>query len=46
MHIAIDTGMNRIGLKSKEEFEKVLKLCSTDIFQIDGVFTHFATADG
>lgn len=45
VHIAIDTGMNRIGLKSKEEFEKVLKLCSTDIFQIDGVFTHFATAD-
>ena len=33
VHIAIDTGMNRIGLKSKEEFEKVLKLCSTKLLK-------------
>lgn len=45
VHMKIDTGMNRIGFKTKEEFEEVLKECSSDIFQIDGIFTHFATAD-
>lgn len=45
VHLKIDTGMNRLGLKSKEEFEEVLQICSKPIFQIDGVFTHFATAD-
>ena len=45
VHIKIDSGMNRIGFKSKEEFEHVLQTYSKDIFQIDGVFTHFATAD-
>ena len=45
MHIKIDTGMNRIGLKTKTEFEDVLRNYPKDIFQIDGVFTHFATAD-
>jgi len=45
VHIKIDTGMNRIGFKDKESFEEVCQQCSSDIFQIDGVFTHFATAD-
>lgn len=45
VHIKIDTGMNRIGLKSKEEFEDILQACKSSIFQVDGVFTHFATAD-
>lgn len=45
VHIKIDTGMNRLGIKSKEEFEDILCSCPSHIFQIDGVFTHFATAD-
>lgn len=45
VHIKIDTGMNRIGIKSKEEYQELLKSCSPDIFQLDGIFTHFATAD-
>ncbi len=45
VHIKIDTGMNRIGLKSQEEFEDILTHCQNSIFQVDGVFTHFATAD-
>lgn len=45
VHIKIDSGMNRIGLKTKEEFEYALNINSKDVFQIDGVFTHFATAD-
>ena len=45
VHIKIDSGMNRLGFKTKEEFEDVLKICSSHIFEVDGVFTHFATAD-
>ena len=45
VHIKVDTGMNRLGFKSKEEFEEVLKMCPAHIFKIEGVFTHFATAD-
>lgn len=45
VHIKIDSGMNRLGLKSKEEFEEVLDICSKGPFQVEGVFTHFATAD-
>ena len=45
VHIKIDTGMNRIGFKTKEDFEYVLSCCSKDVFDVDGVFTHFATAD-
>lgn len=45
VHIKIDTGMNRIGLKSKAEFEDILACCQNSMFQVDGVFTHFATAD-
>lgn len=45
VHLKIDTGMNRLGLKSKSEFEEVLHTCQKSIFQVDGVFTHFATAD-
>lgn len=45
VHIKIDTGMNRLGFKSKEEFEDILNMCPSHIFHITGVFTHFATAD-
>lgn len=45
VHLKIDSGMNRIGFKNKEEFEHILSTYSKDVFQIDGVFTHFATAD-
>lgn len=45
VHIKIDTGMNRLGFKTREEFEYILSMCPPHIFQVDGVFTHFATAD-
>ena len=46
VHIKLDTGMNRIGFKTKEEVEEALLLMSNKQFTIDGIFTHFATADG
>lgn len=46
LHIKLDTGMNRIGLKGKEEFECVLNLLSQhDLLKVEGVFTHYGAAD-
>lgn len=45
IHIKLDTGMNRIGIKTKEEFLSVLDKTNPSSFIVDGVFTHFATAD-
>jgi alanine racemase (EC 5.1.1.1) len=45
IHVKIDTGMNRMGLKTKAEFIKALHMTNTSMFVVDGVFTHFATAD-
>ncbi|MBR7554637.1 alanine racemase [Allobacillus sp. GCM10007491] len=47
IHIKIDSGMGRIGIKTKEEayavIEEVTKFSSE--FEMSGIFTHFATAD-
>lgn len=45
VHIKVDTGMGRIGI-SPDEFEEFYQLIdSKQWIAIDGVFTHFATAD-
>lgn len=45
-HLAIDTGMNRIGMKcDKDGIELVKKIMSYDGIEITGIFSHFATAD-
>lgn len=44
-HIKIDTGMNRLGIKTREDFETLLNLYPESVLQVDGVFTHFAAAD-
>ena len=46
VHIKLDTGMHRIGLMSKEELSTLLRLVNPDKFNVEGIFTHFATADG
>lgn len=46
VHIKLDTGMNRIGLKTKEEFEDVLHILSTNPeIMVEGVFTHYGASD-
>ncbi len=46
VHIKIDTGMGRIGVTTISEFLSLYELIgSTDGLMLDGVFTHFATAD-
>lgn len=43
-HIKIDTGMNRLGIKDKDEFNEIVKLIKeNDNIYLEGLFTHFAT---
>ncbi|MCM3729029.1 alanine racemase [Neobacillus cucumis] len=46
LHIKVDTGMGRIGVRSREELSTVEQLILGDKrFHFEGIFTHFATAD-
>mgnify|MGYP004513930285 FL=1 len=46
IHIAVDTGMSRIGLTPDESGAEIIKKISElGNIVIDGIFTHFATAD-
>lgn len=46
IHIAVDTGMNRIGFRDCAESADIIKKISTlPNIEIEGVFTHFACAD-
>lgn len=46
IHIEVDTGMGRVGLKPEDvlKFVKVIKAEYTNL-EIEGVFTHFSSAD-
>ncbi|KHF39072.1 alanine racemase [Halalkalibacter okhensis] len=46
IHIKFDTGMGRVGLRTKEEVAPLLQLLSEHKqFELVGIYTHFATAD-
>ncbi|PWA06986.1 alanine racemase [Pueribacillus theae] len=47
LHLEIDTGMSRLGIRDRGEAERVLQLFkeNADAFTLEGVYTHFATAD-
>ncbi|MED3622894.1 alanine racemase [Neobacillus thermocopriae] len=46
VHLKIDTGMGRIGVRTSEEICGIEKIIADDErFELEGVFTHFATAD-
>ncbi len=42
VHLKIDTGMNRVGIKNFEDIEKILKLQKN---QVEGIYTHFSSSD-
>ena len=44
IHIKINTGMNRLGISSVEEFEKVFKVLKERNAYIEGIFTHIYDA--
>lgn len=45
IHIAIDTGMHRIGVHVRDAGEFAAKAAALPGIEIEGVFSHFATAD-
>ncbi len=51
VHVALDTGMNRIGLcastpsRCREAAEKIRSLSLCDGIAVEGLFTHFSRAD-
>lgn len=46
LHIKIDTGMGRIGIRSVEELKAAERLIVEDArLQLHGIYTHYATAD-
>lgn len=46
LHMKIDTGMGRIGVTTLEDLMNLYKaISSSSNLLVDGVFTHFATAD-
>lgn len=44
VHVKVDTGMGRLGLRTREELDALLEVAD-DRFVIEGIYTHFATAD-
>ena len=44
-HLKVDTGMNRLGLRYDNLPRTLPELMASESLQIDGLYTHFATAD-
>jgi alanine racemase len=45
VHIEVDTGMRRIGFDVKRAYRNILQICSMKNLEVEGIFTHFATAE-
>ena len=46
LHLKVDTGMNRVGVKTLEEADALLNIIEKeDALELEGLMTHFATAD-
>ena len=44
IHIKIDTGMNRLGVKEKEEFNSIIELTKNSNVKLKGIYTHIYEA--
>ncbi|WP_032122365.1 alanine racemase [Clostridium amazonitimonense] len=45
IHIALDTGMGRIGfLPDDKSFNDILEICSLEGIEVEGLFTHFSSS--
>lgn len=45
VHIKIDTGMRRLGIKSEEALDFIKRIKKMNNIEIEGLYTHFAAAD-
>ncbi len=46
VHVKVDTGMNRVGIGTSEEgMEFISEIAHSKYIQLEGIYTHFASAD-
>lgn len=45
VHIKVDTGMNRLGIKKLEEIKEAMQMLLEKGVEIEGIYTHFHSAD-
>ena len=46
VHIKVDTGMGRVGMRTDDELDRCIGICKKNAqINVEGIFTHFATAD-
>lgn len=45
IHIKVETGMGRIGVREKDVIDILRKIIKMDYVNVEGIFTHFSTAD-
>lgn len=45
VHIKLDTGMNRIGVRTEDAVEFIKQVQNADFIDLQGVFTHLAAAE-
>ncbi|WP_208559227.1 alanine racemase [Marinilactibacillus kalidii] len=45
IHLKVDSGMSRIGVRTNEEALSVMNTLQSDFVVFDGIFTHFADAE-
>lgn len=43
MHLCVNTGMNRYGVKTKKEFVKIIRFLQTKNITLEGFYTHFSS---
>ena len=44
VHLKLDTGLNRLGIKTKEDLEKCIDIIDNNKYiELEGIYTHFAT---
>ncbi|HOX40483.1 MAG TPA: alanine racemase [Candidatus Brocadiia bacterium] len=45
IHVKVDTGMGRVGILHQEAVEVISRIADVDGIVLEGIYTHFATAD-
>ncbi|WP_336775448.1 alanine racemase [Paenibacillus sp. MMO-58] len=44
VHVKMDTGLGRIGIRTKQEWDELVPWLQNEDVDVDGFYTHFATA--
>ncbi|SDX94642.1 alanine racemase [Paenibacillus sp. CF384] len=44
IHVKMDTGLGRIGIRTRQEWEELVPWLRAEDVEVDGFYTHFATA--